>query len=168
MKVLIHVLIGVLGLWLQATVAPLIAVGGIRPNLLLVILLVLVLRWPSPWLFVFGALAGLALDSFSSGLLGVYAISFFAISVAARTAGGAIYENNLVSNVAVVFALTVLHGALALGLFKFLDPGVHWWWWMTTRVVPEALYNAVLAPLFFWAHDRLERHLQWGRESWEF
>ena len=63
MKVLVHLLIGVAGLWLQSTVAPLVAIGGIRPNLMLLILLVLVLRWPSPWLFVFGGLAGLARDT---------------------------------------------------------------------------------------------------------
>jgi hypothetical protein len=67
----------------------------------------------------------------------------------------------------VVFVLTLLHGGVALIIFKFLDGSVHWWWWMMTRVVPEALYTAVLSPLFFWAQERLERRLQWGRESWE-
>ncbi|HEX7929077.1 MAG TPA: rod shape-determining protein MreD [bacterium] len=168
MKALVHLLIGVLGLWLQTTLAPMIAIGGIRPNLMLLFLLILVLRWPSPWLFVFGALAGLALDSFSSGLLGVYALSFFAIAIIARMAGSAIYENNLISNIVVVFGLTLVHGGIALGIFRFLNPGVPWWWWMFSRVVPEALYTAACAPVVFWLHEKLERRLQWGREGWEF
>ncbi len=167
MRALVHGVIGVLGLWLQSTVAPSIAIGHIRPNLMLLTLVVLVLRWPSPWLVFYGALAGLALDSFSHGMLGVYAITFLLITVATRMSANAIYENNLLSSVLVVLAMTVLHGALALLIFKVLDTTTHWWWWMLTRVIPEGLYTAALAPLFFLAHDRLERRLRWGRESWE-
>lgn len=167
MKVLVHGVIGLLGLWLQSTVAPSIAIAHIRPNLMLLTLIVLVLRWPSPWLVIYGAAAGLALDSFSHGMLGVYAISFLLIAVATRMAGDAIYENNLLSSVLVVLAMTVLHGALALGIFRLLDASTPWWWWMLTRVIPEAVYTAALSPLVFLAHDRLERRLHWGRESWE-
>ncbi len=167
MKVLVHGVIGVLGLWLQSTVAPSIAIAQIRPNAMLLTLIVLVLRWPSPWLFVYGALAGLALDSFSHGMLGVYAISFLLVALATRVAGDAIYENNLLSSLLAVFAMTVLHGGLALAIFKVLDAGTPWWWWMMTRVIPEGLYTAALAPLFFLAHEWLERRLRWGRESWE-
>lgn len=168
MKALVYLLIGVLGLFLQAAVAPFIAAGRVRPNLMLALVLVLALRWPGLGAFVFAALAGLALDSLSSGVLGVYGLSFLAVSLGARLAGGAIYEDNPVANLALVFAFTVAHGAVALGIFKFLDGGVPWWWWMASRVLPEALYTAALSPLLFWAHGRLERRLRWGREGWEW
>jgi rod shape-determining protein MreD len=168
MRLLIHVGIWLAGVWLQASVAPAAALWGYRPNLLLLTLLVLVLRWPSPWLFVYGALAGLAMDSFTHGVLGIYGLSFFATAIAARIAAGFVYDNSTGSALLVVLAMAWFEGTVAITIFEVMDPATPWWRWWFTRVIPPAFYTALCCPPLLWAHGWLERRLRWGQASWEF
>ena len=79
MKVWVFLAIGVATLWLQLTVAPYLALFGLKPNLMLLAVLLLALRRQEPWMFVYAAVAGLALDVFSHGIIGVYGPSFFLV-----------------------------------------------------------------------------------------
>ena len=159
MKALIYAGLALLTLGLQITVVPSIAIWGIRPNLVLVTLLAIALRWRDTFVFVYAAVLGVALDSFSHGVLGVYGISFFGVALAARLAGNAMYEDNLVSGVMAVFGLCILEGIVFTSIFRVLDHGVPWWNWVLARVLPGALYDALLAPLVFMGLMRLERWL---------
>ncbi|HUJ74852.1 MAG TPA: rod shape-determining protein MreD [bacterium] len=160
MKALAYGGVGLLALWLQISVAPLIALWGIRPNLVLVSLVVLGLRWKDPGLFVYGAVCGVTLDSFSHGVLGVYGTSLFVAAWAVRWAGGSFYEDNLALGVLTVLGVSLLETVVAVSIFRILDAGVPWWNWVLARGVPEALYSAAVAPLAFWAMARLERRFR--------
>lgn len=162
MRALVYGGIGLGALWLQLTVAPLIAIAWVKPSFLLLTVLVAGLRWLDPWLFVYAAAAGLAQDVFSHGVLGIYGISFFAISFVARLAGTSIYEHNVVFNVLGVFGLSLAEGIIAVSVFNLLDPSVPWWGWLFGRVIPAALYNSLLSPLLFLGLERLERKLKWS------
>jgi rod shape-determining protein MreD len=166
MRILVHLAIGFLAVGSQVAIAPLLSVYGCKPNLVLVSLLAITLRWPNPWLFLYGAGTGLALDALSHGSLGVYGISFLVIAIASRMAAALIYENNLLSGALVVGGLSVAEGALSAALFELLDPATPWWRWLLLRVLPTAIYNALFAPLFLLALARLERVLKWTREGW--
>lgn len=162
MRALVLTGIGIATLWLQLTVAPLMALFGYKPNLLLLSVVVMGLRGLEPWLFLYGVGAGLALDAFSHGVLGIYALSFFAISFLARLIGVSVYENSLLLGVAAVFGVSLAEGFISVTLFQWLDEGVPWWRWMLTGVLPGALVNALWSPLVFYAFGRLER---WVRPS---
>ncbi|MDH4247647.1 MAG: rod shape-determining protein MreD [Deltaproteobacteria bacterium] len=160
MRGLVYVMLGLCGLWLQVTLAGSLAVGGIRPNLMLLLLLVVGLRWQDPWVFLFGALVGLAMDSFSHGILGLYAISYLLSSVFARATGQAINEQNVALNFLLVLMLSLTEGMISLGIFDYLNDSVPWWSWFFTRVIPGALYTALLSPVAFPLVIFLERSLK--------
>jgi len=160
MKFLAFTGIGIVSLWLQLTVAPLMALFGYKPNLLLLSVVVIGLRWLEPWLFLYAACAGLALDTFTHGVLGVYALSFFAVSFLSRLIGVSVYENSLLLGMGAVFASSLVEGLASVTLFDWLDETVPWWHWMLADVVPTAVVNALWSPLVFYALSRLER---WAR-----
>ena len=157
MKGFLYTSLGLLAVWLQITVIPDFALWGIRPNLVLVTVLALTLRWRDTFVFVYAAVLGMALDSFTHGLLGMYGIAFFTAAIAARFAGGAMYEDNVFSTTIVVFALSIAQGIVFVSVFKVFDRQVPWWGWTLTRVLPEALYDALIAPVVFMGIARLER-----------
>jgi rod shape-determining protein MreD len=157
MKPFVYSSIGITVLWLQLTVAPLVAVFGYKPNLLLLSVVVIGLRWLEPWLFFYAACAGLALDVFSHGVVGVYALSFFAASFLARYIGTAVYENSLLVGVAGVLAVSLAEGLVSVSLFEVLDATIPWWRWTFTQVLPNSIVNAVWSPLVFLVFARLER-----------
>ena len=162
MKFLLFAGIGIVTLWLQLTVAPLVSLFGYKPNLLLLTVAVIGLRWLEPWLFLYGVFAGISLDVFSHDVLGVYALSFFAISFLSRVIGVSMYENSLLVGVASVFGISLVEGIISITLFQFLDDSVPWWRWLATQVLPGAIVNALWSPLAFYALSRLER---WVRVS---
>jgi rod shape-determining protein MreD len=160
MKALTYVGLALLTLGLQITVAPNLAIIGIRPNLMLVTLLAVTLRWRDSFVFVYAAALGVTLDSFSHGVLGVYGISFFAVAITARLVGQAMYEDSLLSATLVVFGLSLLEGVIFTSVFQVLDKQVGWGSWIFFRVLPGSVYNAALAPLVFLALGRLERWMK--------
>jgi rod shape-determining protein MreD len=115
------------------------------------------LRWTEPWLFLYAVCAGLSLDTFSHGVLGVYALSFFAISFLSRYVGISVYENSLLLGMGAVFGISLVEGLVSVTLFDWLDETVPWWHWMLADVVPTALVNALWSPLVFFGLARLER-----------
>lgn len=162
MKALSYAGLGLAALWLQLTVGDLLSIGWIRPDLLLLTVVLAGLRWMEPWLFVYGALAGLAQDVFSHGMLGVYGISFFFTAVASRITGAFIYENNLVVTMIAAFGLCLGEGLTSVTLLHLLDANVPWWGWVLGRVVPAAAYDSLLAPFVLYGLARLERWLKWS------
>lgn len=157
MNRLVYMGIGLPLLWLQVSLTPYLHLFGLKPNLLLTGVLVLSVRWLDPWLFVFAAGAGLSLDVFSHGMLGLYATSFCIAAIAGRVAGMYIYESNWLFTMVLVMGLSLLEGIVAISLMAYIGEGVSWWAWLFTRVVPVSLYHGVLAPLFFVGLLRLER-----------
>ena len=157
MSVLIYSGLGIVSLWLQLTLAPAVALFGAVPNLLLLTVIVAGVRWQDPWLFIYAAAAGLAMDVFTHGQLGVFGISFFLVSFAARFAGFAIYENSLLTTALLAVPLSLLEGAISLTILELLDPGVPWWLWLFQKIVPVSLYHGVLAPALVPVLDRIER-----------
>jgi rod shape-determining protein MreD len=160
MKPWVFLAIGVGSLWLQLTVVPYAAISGLKPNLMLLAVLLLALRWQEPWLFVYAAIVGLALDVFSHGIVGVYAVSYFLVSLLALYAGRSVYENNLWFTMGAVAGLSLAEGVISSTIFELLDQSTPWWRWFFREVVPVSLYHGLLAPFLLYGLVRLERLLK--------
>lgn len=148
--------------WLQLTLAPMLAIGWIKPNLLLISMVVAGLRWVEPWLFVYAVAMGLTMDVFSHGNLGIYGISFFLTSFLVRMVGTSIYEHNLLFNIMGVFVLSLVEGFISITIFEYMDTSVPWWAWLFQYVIPQAMYNGLLGPVFFIITHQMEQRLKWS------
>ena len=152
---------GLAAFWLQVTIAPHVSPFGIRPDLLLLTVILLGIRWVHPGLYVYAALAGLAQDSFSHGLLGVYGISFLATGALANLVGLLIYEQSALFIMGAVFALTLAEGLVALSVLRTIGSEIAWVSWFFGSVAPQAIYHALLTPLILWGQRRMQR---WTRQ----
>lgn len=168
MKFLLYSLTGLGAIWLQLTLVMSLGIGGVRPNLVLAVLVVLGLRWMDPWLFVFGALIGLTMDSFSHGMLGIYAMSYVVVALVTRYIGASVYENNLVFNLAGVFMFALLEGIVSLTILNYIDPELGWWMLLFTRVLPGALYTSLLGPPLFIGLKHLEKYFKISEPEVQF
>ena len=151
-------------LWLQLTLAPHLALFGLKPNLMLLILLVVGIRWIDPWLFIPAITMGLAMDVFSHGVLGIYGISFLLISFLARYVGFLIYENSLWFTMVAVTGLSLAEGFISLSIFEILDGRFEWWNWLFRIVIPLAFYQGLLSSLLFYLLLKLEKVLKLSEE----
>lgn len=148
---------GLVTFWIQVTLAPHLALFGVRPDFLLITVILFGMRWVHPGLYLYAAVAGLAQDSFSHGVLGVYGISFLCAGALANLAGLIIYEHNALFVTGAVLALTLIEGLLALTILQLLGSETAWLAWYFGRVLPQSLYHALLTPPALWGLRRLER-----------
>jgi len=151
----------VFGLILQATLlAELNLFGvGIKPDLVLIVVVSYGLL-KGPWYgAVIGLAAGLGADLFSGGVLGVGALAKMATGFMAGLLEKAIFKDNLL-----VPVLSLLAGTMVCeGIFLVVSGALGWYFGpvapLLLRVVGISICNAGLAPLVYRQFYRLETQL---------
>ena len=144
---------------LQATVVPVIPYLGIRPDLVLL----LVLAWTMVRGIKEGAIAaligGLALDIFSPLPLGTHALAMLVIIVPVGWLGAPFYRGNLVFPIGGAFLATLIYNVILLGLSTLLGQNILWGGLLWRVVLPMALIEATLMPIVYWMLDRIDRRV---------
>ena len=144
---------------LQATVVPAIPGLGLRPDLVLLVVLA--------WTMVRGTregavgafVGGLALDIFSTLPLGSHSALLLLIIVPVGWLGAPFYRGNPIYPIGGAFLATLLYNVLLLALGSFLGQPVPWASMLWRLVLPMALGEAALISLVYWIMDRLDRRL---------
>lgn len=142
---------------LETTVVPFLRILGVGPNLMLLqVVAVALFRGP-----LAGAACGLAggafLDLWHGQALGLFALSLGATGYLLGLLEPRLFKDNLVVPVAAGVAGTLLFQGLFLALSSFAGPRFFLWPALVRVILPEAAYNAVLAPLMFWVTANLLR-----------
>lgn len=114
MKHLYWIIIGLSALWLQAALSGHLMIAQIKVNFVLMSLLVMMLRWKSPFLLFWGLFLGLLMDALSHSMIGVYGMSFFITLILTRWLSEMFYDQNIFSTVLFVGVMTIVEGVTSL------------------------------------------------------
>jgi rod shape-determining protein MreD len=134
-------------LLIQTTVLEHVAIRGIKPDLALIVLVFVAVQGGAMAGQVAGFAAGLAQDLLSLSPLGLGAFVRTIIGHVYGRLQGALASSSVLASVVMVFAATVVKGALLWLVTSLLAPdhGVT----LTIGSLIELAYNAALAPLLF-------------------
>jgi rod shape-determining protein MreD len=102
---------------LQLTVIPLIAIGSVVPDLVIILVIVFTLQYGQFYGTIFGAISGLFFDLISGGILGS---AMFAKTLSAFAAGYFYNENKIEYNTSTMFLLLVVFIASSINSFFYL------------------------------------------------
>ncbi|MBF0276845.1 MAG: rod shape-determining protein MreD [SAR324 cluster bacterium] len=150
---------GIFGLWVQIALSHYMRIIDLKINIVLIVLLVMTLRWKSPFLLFYGLALGLMSDASSHSLIGINGLSFFLTLILTRWFGEWFYDKNVISTVFFVGILSVIEGGIALILLKLLTPDFPWNLLFFQKVVPLSVIHGLVSPFFLWALTRFERFL---------
>jgi len=129
---------------LEATVLNNFKLFGVKPDLLLISVVVFGLFLPAFWVIVFSCFCGLLLDIFYSGPFGVNIVMFCILGLLSRKLAKNLYIENDNVVIAVVFAASLLLSFIR----RFMVPNVSSW--LALRFcIQEALYTAFFSPFVF-------------------
>jgi len=134
---------------LQVAVAPYLAIGGIVPNFMLLVVVTLALVEGPSWGCVSGFVAGLMFDLIGTGPVGPMALVLSVVGYAAGTLSANLFAEGWLLPLTVlgVASLTV---ELAYGLVLALVGETSGWWdTFATVMLPSALYNVALGLLVY-------------------
>jgi len=103
---------------LQFTIVPLIAIGSVIPNLIILLIVFFALKYSQLYGTIFGAISGLVFDLISGGILGS---AMFSFTLGGFIAGYFYNENKIDYNISTMFfVLVVFLSSMISSLFFLL------------------------------------------------
>lgn len=147
---LIFTLILIAGLILQVTLFSFFTPWDIKPDLLLVIIVVIsILEGPRTGLLV-GFLGGLLQDVFLGEFISVNTIIKAPLGFVSGLLEGHFYKGNFLLPPLVAFSASIIYHFLTIFLTEHLMFNINYWTAFTKKIFPTSIYNAVLSLLIYY------------------
>ncbi len=161
---LIFVLILIIGLVLQITFFSLFTPWGVKPDLVLVIIIVIsILEGPKTGLLM-GILGGMLQDIFLGEIISVNVIIKAPMAFLLGFLEEHLYKDNYFLAPVITFVASILHYLLMIVLSEELIFNIDYWASFKTVILPSSLYNAVLgAVLYFMLYKLFNYGENYGR-----
>jgi len=140
---------------LQSTLLNHLTIVGVKPDLILLVVVFLGLFKGSTVGAMVGFCGGLIYDLTSSSLLGLNALSLTLVGFLVGLIQGKVYGENIVFQVALVFAATLMSNILFFllsAIFYLASPLGHG---LGRIILPAAIYNICLVIPIFWVMRKL-------------
>ena len=129
------------------------SVMEIKPDVLFIIVVYLAYSFGSFYGQTAGFIGGLFLDSNSNGPLGLLTFPLVALGFLVGMFGRSVIRNNFLSVSLLLFVASLIKGIITLCLCAiFSEARLSL---VLKIILPEAVYNALLAPVLFFLFDKL-------------
>ncbi|NTV88964.1 MAG: rod shape-determining protein MreD [Clostridiales bacterium] len=163
-KVTVYTICILLILLIQTTLLDYVKIYGVKPNLLLVFVIMTALLKGYTEGAVIGCLSGFALDMLTGGLLGFYALLFLYLGIAIGFLNRRLYKENYIVMVFFVLSSTVGF-ELVVYILTSLGSGMDLLLSLTLTILPEALYNCIIAVVFYFIMIRVNWWIEGNDKS---
>jgi rod shape-determining protein MreD len=149
-KILLKVGIIVTALLIQLTLLNLFTIQGLKPDLILLVVLIFSLLKGAEEGTVSGFASGLLQDIFSTGLLGVNALVKTVIGFISGILKEKIFTEHILFLIPIItFVVSISQSILMLLILHAFGIEYSMVWSLKKIVLPEALYNSLLSPFVF-------------------
>ncbi len=128
-------------------------IAGVKPDLLFIVIIYVSYMFGSFYGEITGFLSGILHDSLSNSPLGLMTFPKMALGFIVGMFGRTVIKNNILTILLLLFTASIVKGIFMLFLCYVFHqslassvPGV---------ILPEAFYNAILAPPLFYIFDKI-------------
>jgi rod shape-determining protein MreD len=130
-----------------------IRIGGVKPDLLFIAIVYFAYSFGSFYGEVTGFIGGIFQDAVSNAPLGLLTLPKVIIAYVIGIFGRTVFKQSWLTVCLLLFGATILKGLFTLFLyFMFYDASVKD---IVSIIIPEAVYNAILAPFLFILFDHI-------------
>jgi rod shape-determining protein MreD len=151
---------------IQSTVMPHLTLWGVKPDLMLLVVISWSLLRGAREGIVWGVIGGFCLDLFSGAPFGLSALALLIVSFFSGLGEATVFRTHVILPLATVFLASLAHDLIFLLVLKTLGWPVTWLGSFIRLVLPASLLNVLLTPLVYPTMRWLYRKI--GREeiSW--
>ena len=144
-----------------------IKIFGVKPDIVLTFIICFALIKGNPTGTIIGITGGIMEDIFFGGAFGVNSIACMITSFLVGSIEGKIYKDNIFIPAIFTFTGTIIK-ELIVFLFLYLTrTNLDVITALTNKVIPEAIYNTLLAALFFRYVAKLNNKI-YAEQNWRF
>ncbi len=148
MTIIIYIVLFVIAIVLQLTVAPLFAIEGIAPDLVLLVVVFVAMKRGKVWGIAAGFVAGLAYDFFGTAFLGVSSLANSVAAFLAGLLGGPQFEEKPAEMIGLLATSVFIHHLIYFTIIRigsFYSFGQ-----LLVRVIlPQSFYTLVFVAIFY-------------------
>lgn len=156
MKIYLKIGIIVAALLIQLTLINLFTIQGLKPDLILLVVIVFSLLQGAEEGTIFGFASGLLQDIFSTGLLGVNALVKTIIGFICGILKVRIFAEHILFIIPVItFIVSIGQSILIFLVLHAFGVEYSLVWSLKQVALPEALYNSLLSPFIFLAVKKI-------------
>lgn len=156
MKIYLKIGIIVFTLLIQLTLINLFTIQGLKPDLILLVVIVFSLLKGAEEGAISGFASGLLQDIFSSGLLGINALAKTVMGFICGVLKERIFAEHILFIIPVItFLVSISQSMLIFLVLNAFGVEYSLVWSLKQVAIPEALYNSLLAPFIFLAVKRI-------------
>lgn len=151
---------------IQSTVMPHLTLWGVKPDLMLLVVISWSLLRGAREGIVWGFIGGLCLDLFSGAPFGLSALALLIASFFSGLGEATIFRTHVLLPLAMVFLTSLIHDLIFLFTLGTLGWPVVWLDSFIRLVLPASLLNVLLTPLVYpamrWLHRKTSREeIEW-------
>lgn len=162
----------ILNLILQSTLFEHIAIVGVKPNTMLIIVVSIALMRGEIEGAVVGAFAGLLQDCFFSFYIGSYVFLGMMLGYLCGVLCKSLYRENFIVPIIVVAVATMIFEFCYYAINILLQGYTQLWYFFRTVMLPEIVYNAIVTIFLYllllklndWLEGR-ERHIRYRKKN---
>ena len=136
-----------IGAWLNIVLNSYVQLGSLKINWILVIMLVLTFRHSTHLIPFLGIFAGMICDALSHGIMGLYAISYFATLLLARLLNKLFYANTFYTVSLAVLSMSVIEGWISISILGMLVTEINQSSLVLSTVLPLSVLHGLGAPV---------------------
>ena len=156
MKIMLKCAIIVVALVIQLTLINLITISGIKPDLIMVVVVVFSLMKGTKEGTISGFVSGLLQDIFSTGLLGMNALVKTVIGFSCGGLKEKIFHEHILFLIPIIaFIASFLQSILIIFLLHTFGIEYNLAWSLNRVALSEALYSSLISPFIFLAINKL-------------
>jgi len=161
MKILLKGAIIVIALLIQLTLINSITILGIKPDLIIIIVVIFSLLKGEKEGAISGFASGLLQDIFSTGLLGINALVKTVIGFTCGVLKEKIFHEHILFLIPVItFIASFIQSILIFFLLRTFGIEYNLIWSLKQVALPEALYSSLLSPFIFLVINKLFQLLE--------
>ena len=140
---------------LETSIFSLLALGGIRPNILLIVTAMFGFMMGPKYGMVTGFFSGLVMDLFLGSYFGMYALIFLYLGLLNGLFARMFYGDDIKLPLFLIAGSDILFGLVIYGTMFFLQGDRDTQFYLLNVIIPEAVYTTVVALLAYYPMKRL-------------
>ncbi len=129
---------------IHSVVVPWLAIAQVRPDVMVLVVVVWALLFGGPGALLIGFMGGLWMDMLSGGPMGISSLALMGVALVTGISYNRFFRSNLLVPMVSIVLGTLTYSYIYLGILSLVDHRLPFWETTERLILPAVLYNGAI------------------------